>query len=101
MPIVIFRSRLRPGVEAEYAAMAARMDTLAAGMPGYLSHKSFTAEDGERVTLVEFVSEETMQAWREHSEHKEAQRLGRDRFYSEFRLSVCAPVREIRFPTEE
>ena len=98
--LVIFRSRLRPGTEAEYGPVAERMDALAAAMPGYVIHKTFTAGDGERVTLVEFESEETMRAWREHPEHREAQRLGRERFYSEFRLTVCRPVRKIRFPEE-
>jgi heme-degrading monooxygenase HmoA len=96
--LVTFRSRLKPGVEAEYAPVAARMDELAASMPGYIAHKSFIAEDGERVTLVEFESEETMRAWRDHPEHRGAQRLGRERFYAEFRLTVCRSVRETRFP---
>jgi len=30
------------------------MGELARSMPGYLSHKGFVADDGERVTLVEF-----------------------------------------------
>ena len=98
MILVIFRSRLRPGVEAEYEPVAARMDALAASMPGYVAHKGFTAADGERVTLIEFESEETMRAWREHPEHRAAQRLGRERFYAEYRLTVCAPAREMRFP---
>ena len=25
-------------------------------MPGYISHKGFTADDGERVTIVEFAA---------------------------------------------
>jgi hypothetical protein len=33
-------------------------------MPGYISHKGFFADDGERVTVVEFEHEEGMRAWR-------------------------------------
>ncbi len=33
------------------------MSALARTMPGYISHKCFLAEDGERVTIVEFESE--------------------------------------------
>ncbi len=98
MIVTIFRSRLRPGVDDEYGPMAERMDELAAAMPGYVSHKAFTAEDGERVTIVEFESEEAMRAWRLHPEHREAQRRGRDRFYSEYRIQVCPVAREARFP---
>jgi heme-degrading monooxygenase HmoA len=60
MIVTIFRSRLRPGVDDEYGPTAERMDKLAAAMPGYISHKEFTADDGERVTIVEFASEEAM-----------------------------------------
>ena len=69
--------------------MAARMHDLAQHMPGFISIKTFTAPDGERVSLVEFDSEAAHQAWRKHPEHREAQRLGREKFYSEFRIQVC------------
>ena len=39
------------------------------------------------------LSEETLAAWREHPEHLEAQRLGRERFYEEFELMTCVPLR--------
>jgi len=63
MVVTIFRSRLKPEVQEEYAPLAARMSELAASMPGYISHKGFVAEDGERLTLVEFESEEAQRAW--------------------------------------
>jgi len=89
MIVTIFRSRLRPEHAEEYAAVAARMDALAHTMPGFLAIKTFTAADGERVSIVEFADDETQRAWREHPEHREAQRLGRERFYQEFRIQVC------------
>ncbi len=100
MIITIFRSRLRPGVQKEYMRWAERMSALAASMPGYIAHKSFAAEDGERVTLVEFESEETQRAWAMHPEHLEAQRRGRNEFYSEYRLIICAPLRDSRHSTD-
>lgn len=93
MLLTVFRSRLRPEAAAEYEVWAARMDALARTMPGYRSHKTFTAGDGERVTLVEFDSEENQQAWAMHPEHLEAQEKGRTRFYSEFAIQVCSVVR--------
>ena len=54
MIVTVFRSRLRPGVREEYVALVERMNELARSMPGYISHKGFFAEDGERVTVVEF-----------------------------------------------
>jgi heme-degrading monooxygenase HmoA len=97
MIVVVFRSRLAPGVGDDYETTAARMDALAAKMPGYVSHKGFVADDGERVTIVEFETEETMQAWRTNTDHLEAQRKGRATYYSEFRLTVCQVLREQRF----
>jgi len=89
MILTIFRSRLRPEHAEEYAVVATRMDELAHSMPGFLAIKTFTAADGERVSIVEFADEESQRAWREHPEHREAQRLGRERFYQEFRIQVC------------
>lgn len=32
--------------------------------------------------------------WREHPEHREAQRLGRERWFREYRITVCDAVRD-------
>ena len=58
-------------------------------MPGFIGQKSFVAEDGERVSIVEFASEETYQAWREHLGHRVAHALGQGKFYSEYHVQVC------------
>ena len=100
MILTIFRSRLRPQQLADYEVMAKRMDDLAKTMPGFISIKTFTAPDGERVSLVEFDSEENHQAWRQHPAHREAQRLGRERFYSEFQIQVCRVERAHGMPSK-
>ena len=97
MVITVFRSRVRPEHAADYMKMAAKMKELAAEMPGYISHKGFTAEDGERVTIVEFESEEAQRTWAELPAHRKAQQLGRERFYSEFSIHVCKPLRSNSF----
>ena len=97
MVITVFRSRVRPENAAEYMKMVERMKELASAMPGYIAHKGFTAEDGERCTIVEFESEETHRAWAELPAHRKAQQLGRERFYSEFSIHVCKPVRSSSF----
>jgi heme-degrading monooxygenase HmoA len=101
MIITVFRSRLRPGLRDEYVALVERMTALAATMPGYISHKGFFADDGERVTIVEFEHEEGVHAWRTHPEHREAQKLGRDKYYLEYSLQVCTLDRESRFKAKE
>lgn len=98
MIVTIFRNRLKPEAGAEYAQWAARMGELARAMPGYVSHKTFVAEDGERVTVVEFASEEAQRAWARHPEHAQAQAKGRASFYAEYSLQTCSVLRESRFP---
>jgi heme-degrading monooxygenase HmoA len=89
MVVTIFRSRLRPEHTEEYERLAPRIRALAESMPGFVSCKTFTAADGERVSIEVFESQETQEAWRDHPEHREAQRLGREKFYREFHIQVC------------
>lgn len=98
MVITIFRSRLRPEHQEEYAQWEKRIDDIAVTMPGFISIKTFTAEDGERVSIVEFESEETVRAWREQVDHRQAQELGRKLFYSEYHIQVCQVIRDYSFP---
>jgi heme-degrading monooxygenase HmoA len=100
MVTVIFRSRLRGDPGPEYAATAARMLELARAMPGFVSFQHYEAADGERVSIVEFASEAAVTAWREHPEHREAQRRGRHEWYDWFRLTTCTPLRETVFTRE-
>ncbi len=94
MIVTVFRSRVRPEVQQEYVQWATRMSTLAKEMPGYISHKGFVAEDGEKVTIVEFESEETQRAWSRHPEHVDAKKKGRKDFYVEYRVQVCSVLRD-------
>jgi heme-degrading monooxygenase HmoA len=97
MIVTVFRSRLKPGVRDEYVTLVDRMDELARTMPGYISHKGFFAEDGERVTIVEFEHEEGLRAWRLNPEHVAAQKLARQKYYTEYHVQVCKIERESKF----
>jgi heme-degrading monooxygenase HmoA len=86
--VTVFRSRLRArGVDA-YSAHAARMSEVAQTMPGYVEHKIFVADDGERVTLVTFTDRESHNGWRDHPEHRAAQRAGISDYYETYSISV-------------
>lgn len=97
MVITIFRSRLKPEGEKEYYEWAPRMGALAKTMPGYVSHKVFIAEDGERLTLVEFEDDKGQQGWRMDPQHIDAQKKGRKDFYAEYKLQICKVERETSF----
>lgn len=94
MIVTVFRSRLKDKGNKKYYETAERMEALARGMPGFLSFKTFKAEDGERVSIVEFKDMKSHDAWRNHPEHLEAQSLGREEFYSEYKIQVLNCVRE-------
>ena len=97
MIVTVFRSRLMPGLQEEYVALVERMHEIAVAIPGYISHKGFWAEDGERVTIVEFAHEEGQRAWRTHPEHIAAQRQGRIKYYETYDIQVCNVMHEAHF----
>jgi len=86
--ITIFRSRLREDGAAAYSQHAERMSELARTMPGYVEHKLFVAEDGERATLVTFADQASHDGWRNHPEHRSAQKAGRAGYYAEYSIAV-------------
>jgi heme-degrading monooxygenase HmoA len=89
MIVTVFRHRLNPETRPEYAELLARIVELSKTIPGFVSQKRFTADDGERVTIVEFATEEGQRAWATHPEHLEAMRLGHERLYTDFQVQVC------------
>ena len=97
MIVTVFRSRLMPGFKDEYIELVDRMTELASATPGYISHKGFWAEDGERCTIVEFENEEGQRAWRTNAEHMAAQRLGRSTYYETYDVQVCTVQQESHF----
>ena len=97
MVVTIFRTRLKPENVAEYYEWAGRIAALAQTMPGYVSNKGFTAEDGERVTIVEFADEASQRGWSTQVQHVEAKKKGRADFYSEYRIQICSVQRESSF----
>ncbi|HEY4080973.1 MAG TPA: antibiotic biosynthesis monooxygenase [Burkholderiaceae bacterium] len=93
--LTVFRSRLNEAIRPEYVEMAQAMVALAKTMPGFLSIKTFTAEDGERVSLVEFATAAEEQAWANHPEHGKAMDKGRSSFFSDYNIKVCTVEREL------
>ncbi len=87
--VTVFRSRLREGVEEEYAAVAQKMSDLVRAVDGFVDQKFYVASDGERVTIVRFRDAASHATWARHPDHLDAQRHGRDHFYSWYDISVC------------
>lgn len=87
--VTVFRSRLRAQAAAPYADLAPRLEARARSMPGLLEFKTFTADDGERLSIVVFDTWENHCAWRDDPEHRRAQARGRREFYEEYSIQVC------------
>jgi len=94
MIVALFRSRLNSGVEDEYVPMAQRLSELARAVPGYISHKGFEAAAGERVTIVEFETEEGLRAWGVDPQHRVAKKRGIEAFFSEYKVLLCSLIRQ-------
>ena len=97
MVIAIFRARVRKDNAQQYYALAQEMATIARSMPGFVAWKTYTAEDGERVSIHEWETSEQLAAWRNHPEHVLMQAKGRELFYEDYTLYVCDSPRESRF----
>jgi heme-degrading monooxygenase HmoA len=93
MMLILFRSRLTAAAGDGYAAMAAQMDAHARTFPGFIDVKSFTADDGERLTVVWWENAETLEAWANDARHRAAQRAGRDEWYAYYKMDVAQIVR--------
>jgi heme-degrading monooxygenase HmoA len=85
---VIFSSRRTEG-DRGYAAMAERMEQLAAQQPGYLGIESTRGEDGLGITVSYWASEEALRAWKANVEHRIAQESGRREWYAEYTVRIA------------
>ena len=102
MFLVVFRNRKRADMdEAAYAADAAAMEQLAAAQPGFLSFKSYTAEDGEVIALSEWESEAAALEWRRNAEHAAVQARGRGAYYANYTLFACESPRIHTFKAKD
>ena len=98
MVIVLFGTEKRADIDlAEYEECNQRMGELVRQIPGFISVKSYTADDGDRVVIARFESEEALDAWRFQPEHVEAQRRGRDIYYESYWVQACTTIREYAF----
>ena len=97
MVVTLFRSRLTSQAGDDYAAMASEMLERAKAYPGFVAMKSFKSDDGERLTVVWWESDELLAAWRKDARHLEAQKKGRERWYHYYHVEVASVLREHQF----
>ena len=83
---VIFTS-LRTASDDGYAAMAEEMEQLASAQPGFLGTDSARSDLG--ITVSYWKSLHDIQAWRANLDHLEAQRKGKELWYSSYTVRVA------------
>jgi heme-degrading monooxygenase HmoA len=93
MLVILFRSKLTAPAGEDYSRMADAMFAHATTFPGFVEVKSFTAEDGERLTVVWWQDEDTLKVWATDAKHRAAQQAGRDRWYEYYKMDVAQIVR--------
>ena len=99
---MVFRNRKRADIDqSAYAAEAETMERLARAQPGYLSFKSYAAEDGEVVALSEWADEASARAWGRVAEHRAVQSRGRSDYYEGYTLFACENPRIHRFTRKD
>jgi heme-degrading monooxygenase HmoA len=92
---VIFSS-LRTEGDNGYEAMSDQMLELAKQQPGYLGFESARKEIG--ITVSYWESEEAIRNWKMNLEHQLAQKMGKEKWYSQYRIRVCLVEREYGTP---
>ena len=75
-----------------YGAMANRMVELAEEQPGFLGIES--VRDGLGITVSYWKDIESIKAWKQNTEHLQAQQRGRDIWYQEFKVRISKVERD-------
>ena len=97
---VIFTSQRRPDdQDEEYGRTAARMEQLAAEVPGFIGVESARGDGGLGITVSYWESEEAIAGWRGHPEHLDTQARGREHWYDRYELRVARVERTSSFRT--
>ncbi|HUD28684.1 MAG TPA: antibiotic biosynthesis monooxygenase [Novosphingobium sp.] len=102
MFLVLFRNRKRADIDADaYIHDAVAMERLAHEQPGFRLFRSYTADDGEVLSMSEWEDEASASAWSRNAEHLLVQRRGRDEYYESYTLYACDSPRVHRFNLNE
>jgi heme-degrading monooxygenase HmoA len=88
---VIFSSHSTDDVEG-YLETTTRMVELAAQQPGFLGVESAREDLG--ITVSYWSDLESIKKWKAQAEHREAQKLGMDKWYSTYKTRIALVERD-------
>jgi len=92
--VAVIFTAIREDADDGYAEAATRMEELVQGQPGYLGLESVRDASGLGVTVSYWADVASAQAWRAQAEHAAVRAVGRERWYSGWRLRVAVVQRE-------
>ena len=88
---VIFSSHRTSDLDG-YAEVAQRMFDLAAEQPGFLGIESVREDLG--ITVSYWSDLDSIKRWSEHAEHREAQKMGKEQWYSAYKTRIALVERD-------
>ncbi|MCB1201878.1 MAG: antibiotic biosynthesis monooxygenase [Leptospiraceae bacterium] len=94
---VIFSS-IRSSDHEGYLEMAKRMIDLAHEQPGFLGIESAREELG--ITVSYWRDLASIKAWKQNTEHLLAQKMGREKWYREFKTRIARVERDYDFESQ-
>jgi heme-degrading monooxygenase HmoA len=96
MLAVIFEVWPAIGRKDDYLKMAASRRAEVEKIDGFISVERFESlyEQGKLLSLQFWRDEAALTQWRNHLQHRQAQKLGREEMFSNYRLRVASVVRD-------
>ncbi|OTA21096.1 antibiotic biosynthesis monooxygenase [Xenorhabdus beddingii] len=103
MLAVIFEVELAKNQSERYFDSAAAIRPLLDTIPGFISVERFQSlnHNNKYLSLSYWRDEESIKQWRNTYQHQEAQVLGRNGVFADYRLKVAAIIRDYGMSTRE
>ena len=96
MYAVIFEVKPHTGREQEYLAIAQSLRSELEKIDGFISVERFASlyNEGKLLSLSFWRDEAAVERWRNHMQHRAAQRRGREEIFADYRIRVANVVRD-------
>ena len=93
---VIFEVEPTADGKQKYLDLAASLRPELEKIDGFISIERFASlvQEGKILSLSFWRDEQAVQAWREHAQHREAQKAGRNELFQDYRIRVAEVVRD-------
>ncbi|MBD2796405.1 antibiotic biosynthesis monooxygenase [Xenorhabdus sp. 18] len=96
MIVVLFELQAAPGQQETYVNLVARLTPLLEPIEGFISVECFqsTVNPEKVLSVTTWRDEEAVLQWRNVQAHLSAQKAGRDKIFSDYRVRVTSVIRD-------